>query len=967
MQCSSCGFENQSGANYCGQCGAAMALVCPRCEAQNQRAHRFCAHCGYQLHEGGTPAAATSAAPSGLQPTLAGAGSEVESQGERRQLTVMFCDLVGSTALSERLDPEDMRELMTLYHNVCDLAVKRYEGTIAKFLGDGVLIYVGYPKAHEDDPVRAVKTAVEILERLPGLNETLNKTLPARGKLDVQVRIGIHTGEVVVGDLHTESFSERHAIVGHTPNVAARIQSVAGPNEIVVSTDTQKLIAGSFNCESLGALELKGLSRNVEVHRVACARSAFAAADGSIESGRAPQIGRSGEVAKLVGAFRMAARDRGQAVAVVGEAGIGKSLLIRTLQERLHDDMHTWLGLHCSPYLQDTPLHPLKEMLQGLSGITSDDRDKAKCGKLAAYLDRYEASELTTALAWLLGLRQENEAETSESPELRRKEALGAVDQLLQTLAGERPLVICVEDLHLADPSTLKWVEQLIPRLVDEPMLMVMTYRPVFTAPWATMLSVDEIRVGRLSHPDGRALVERLSADRPLPAEVVMQILQKADGIPLFIEELTKMVLELKSGAKAGNMGSGTLEIPATLRDSLMARLDGLAVDKRVTQMGAALGREFSYELIAALMPLAQDDLRAQLAALVAAELIEQRGVPPHSDYKFRQALIQETAYHAMLRATRRQVHRRIGEVLSSQFPRVAREQPEIIAKHMTEAGDYAAAITQWERAGRRALAQSANVEAVSHFERAVALVRTMDQTPQGLAAELGLQAQLGTALMSTRGYAAAEVERAFKRAWQLCQKAGAAPQLLQVRLGLWGFYLMRGNLSSARELAEECAHQAAATPHPLVQEQVQFVLGKTHFWLGELDRAKEHLSRCVEMTAGASRSERPPYAVQDPAVGSRSMLAMTLWLQGRRQEGLACADEALVLAEKLGHAFSSAFAWSFAALLYQLDGDVERTLEASRQGVAVCAEQGFTLYLALSGVLEGWAVFEGGKHRNGL
>jgi class 3 adenylate cyclase len=632
------------------------------------------------------------------------------SDAERRQLTVLFCDLADSTTLAGQLDPEDLREVIQAYQATCAEVVQRFDGHIAQYLGDGLLVYFGYPQAHEDDASRAVRAGLSIVEALGTLNARLGRDRGIR----LAVRVGIHTGLVVVGALGGGDRHE-HLALGETPNIAARLQSLAAPDTVVISAATHQLVQGLFSCQELHTPSLKGVAQPLAVYYVRGVSEAQSRFEVAISHGLTPLVGREEEVGLLRRRWEQATEGHGQVVLLSGEAGIGKSRLVQELREHVGPAGMMRMTFRCSPYAQHSALYPMIEHLQRFLQWQREDTPETKLATLERVLQGYHLPlhDVVPLFAALLSLPPPAHYPLlALSPQQQQQQTQAALLAWLMEETERQPLLMVWEDLHWADASTLEWLGLLIDQAPTTRLLTLLTYRPEFRPPWASRSHLTQLTLSRFTRPQGEAMVTRVASGKALPGEVLQQIVAKTDGVPLFVEELTKMVLE--SGllqehedhyALTGPLPP--LAIPTTLHDSLMARLDRLATVREVAQLGATLGREFTYELLQAVWPLDEETLQRGLRRLVDAELIYQRGVPPQARYVFKHALIQEAAYQALLKSTRQRYHQQIAQVLESRFPDIVKTQPELLAHHYTEAGLSAKAVGYWRRAGQRALAGS--------------------------------------------------------------------------------------------------------------------------------------------------------------------------------------------------------------------------------------------------------------------
>ena len=627
---------------------------------------------------------ASGKAPSADVTTTSSAPSaSPEDRAERRQVTVMFSDLVGSTALSARMDPEDLRELISAYQKCVKETVERFGGFVAKYMGDGVLVYLGYPQAHEDDAERAVRAGLELVTAVGAL----------KTHAPLQTRVGIATGLVVVGDLIGSGASQEQAIVGETPNLAARLQGIAEPNSVVIAESTRKLVGDLFELEGLGAQDLKGIvgsARAWAVLRPGSVEGRFEAFHGS---GLTELVGREEELDLLLRRWSKAKTGEGQVVLLSGEAGIGKSRLTAALLERLASEPHTRLRYFCSPQRTDSALYPIISQMERAAGFTHEDTAPAKLGKLGAVLALAGTSKQDTALfAEMLSLPNDGRYPTLDlTSEQRRQRTLEALASQIEALSRSNPVLMIFEDAHWTDPTSLEAFGRAVDQIKTLPVLLIVTFRPEFSAPWAGRSHVMSLALNRLGGREAAAIIARIVGNKELPADVMAEIVERTDGIPLFVEEMTKAVLEAGSEDEARQtaaaMPSPALAVPASLHASLMARLDRLGPAKEVAQIGAVIGREFSHPLIAAVSPNEKQQLKSALESLVQAGLLFRQGVPPQATYLFKHALVQDAAYGTLLREPRRALHARVAEALETQFADIAENQPELVARHCTEAG----------------------------------------------------------------------------------------------------------------------------------------------------------------------------------------------------------------------------------------------------------------------------------------
>ncbi len=871
-------------------------------------------------------------------------------EAERRHLTVLFCDLVDSTALAELLDPEDYREVVRAYHQICAEVLQRFDGYLAQYLGDGVLGYFGYPVAHEDDAQRAVRAGLSLLDAFSSLSP--HPALPSGDQ--VVVRLGVHTGLVVVGNVGAGTRHEPLAL-GEAPNIVALLLHLAEPNSLVISAATHQLIAGYFRCKALGVHTLPGLAQPLEVYRVLGPSGVQSRLEVAATHGLTPLVGRAQEVGLLMACWTRVTEGMGQVVILGGEAGIGKSRLVQVLKEHVASEGYPWLECQGWSYYQHTALYPLTELLaRRLLHVEPEATAAQKVQHLEEFLVQHGLSlaETVPLFAPLLSLPlPATYAPLEGSPEQQRQQTLHALLGLLLRLAAAQPLLLVMEDLHWVDPSTLEWLSLLVDQGPTARILALCTCRPDFRPPWAGRSHLTQVTLARLPQRQATALTHQVAHGKALPAEVVAQIVAKTDGVPLFVEELTKTVLEsgLLLEQEDHYVLTGPLPplaIPVTLHDSLLARLDRLGVAKGLAQLGATLGREFAYVLLQAVAPWNEETVRRELQQLVVAELLYQRGLPPQATYVFKHALIQEAAYQSLLKRTRRHYHQQIAHVLEAQFPDIAEAHPELLAHHYTGAGCQKQAVDYWQQAGKRALQRSANPEAVQHLTQALALLATLPETPARAQQELDLQIALGPALSVTQGIAAPEVEQTYARARVLCAQVGETPQLFSTLRGLCRFYQSRGALQTARELAEQLSRLAQRGAEPTPRLEAHDALGSTLFFLGEYTAAWMHLAQGIALTDLATQQALALHLGEAPGVRCLAYAAWTLWCLGYPAQAVRRSQEALALAQELTHPHSLAYAHHFAAFLHHRRREAPACLALAEALLTLATAQEFPHYV---------------------
>ncbi len=881
------------------------------------------------------------------------------SAAERRHVTMLFINFV---PLGGDTDPELLLEAMPAFEDACRKIAQRFEGVHVPYPGEGVLICFGYPQAHEDDARRAVRAGLAAIEAC--------NRLASDGGVHATARAVAHTGLVVAEESRSPSSSMK--LVGKTVDQAARLTTMAEPGTLVASATTFRLIEGYFDGREHGTHAPEVGALYVIAHESA-ARNRIEAAAGE----PTPLVGREPEIAMVLGAWEQATEGNGRVVLLRGEAGIGKSRLLQAVKEKVADDPSVWLiESQCSPYHQNSPFYPIIDALERVVlEFSPADGPKEKLDKVEGFLVQYglDVAETAPLFADLLSLPKEDRYEsTSLSPDRQKEKTLEALASVVIRRATEQPFVFVVEDIHWSDPSTRDLLELIIDQCPTVRILVVLTHRPDFKSPWASRSYMTDIALNRLPRKQVIEMVRSLADGKDLPPQLVERIVEKTDGVPLYVEEITRTLLESgrlhERDGRYELIGSIVdLSVPSTLQESLTARLDRLGSARVTAQLGAVVGREFSYELLRVLSSEDENELRAALDVLVDAEIVYQRGLPPASTYVFRHALIQDAAYASLLRSTRRSYHEQIGNVLTAHFPDVAESRPELIAHHYTEAGRMAEAIDWWMNAGRRAAHRSSNAEAVAHLTRALELLETQPDSTDRTHRELALQVMLGPALMAVRGYASDAVERAYRRARELCRQIDDTPEIVAVLFGLWAYYVVSGHLGTARELAEQILRLTEQIPDKGVRLEAHVGLGVTLYFLGEFAEAREHLERAVALFDPDEHASHAASFGQDPGMASRIYLAKTLWMLGRPDLASTYRREAIEIAERVQHSHTSAFCLAYAALLAHFERDAEMALTFSEKTISLAEKHGFPIWGALATVLRGWALAEQGEVETGL
>ena len=877
---------------------------------------------------------------------------------ERRQVTVMFSDLVGSTALSARMDAEDLREIISAYQKCVAETVRRFSGFVAKYMGDGVLIYFGYPEAHEDDAERAVRAGLELIAAVSAL----------KAPEPLKIRIGIATGMVVVGDLIGSGEAQERGIVGETPNLAARLQGIAEPNMVVIAEGTRRLLGDLFELEDLGAKDLKGIAGPVRAWtalRPASVEGRFEALHGT---GLTDLVGREEELELLLRRWSRAKNGEGQVVLLSGEPGIGKSRLTAALLERLAAEQHARRRYFCSPQHTDSAFYPIISQMERAARFLHDDTPTAKLDKLDAMLARNSTSKQDAALfADLLSLSNDGRHPTLElPPQQRRERTLEALTEQLVGLASQQPVLMIFEDVHWIDPTSLETLSQTVDRIKTLPVLLVVTFRPEFDAPWMGQSRVTSVTLNRLGERDVASMIDRVVGNKMLPPNIRQDIIERTDGVPLFVEEMTKAVLEAGgegAAAEAVSMvPSPALAVPASLHASLMARLDRLGSTKEIAQIGSVIGREFSHALLAAVACKSESDLQSALDRLIEAGLLFRQGVPPHASYLFKHALVQDAAYGTLLREPRRALHARIAETLETHFSEIAENQPELLARHCSEAGQIEKAVSFWGKAGQRSLERSALVEAAEQLTPALAQIASLPDTPALRREQINLQVGLMNALMHIKGWSAPETKAATEQARLLIEQAEALGEpaedpLLRFSV-LWSFWVanfaaFKGDVVSelACDLLTLAEKQGASVPLMIGHRSTGLSLLHT----GDIAPCRRHLDRAIALY---DPTKHRPLAARfggDIEVTILAYRSLASWVLGYPVSAQADAEHALSKARETGHAVTLMYALTHVSTTHFCCGDYTTANAEANELVALAGEKGSALWRAYGAMRQGF------------
>jgi predicted ATPase/class 3 adenylate cyclase len=884
-----------------------------------------------ELRKAGTTETTVAPAPAGTPPP-----ADAAAGGERRHLTVMFVDLVGSTELSTRLDPEDMSDLIRSYQDTCAGVITRFDGHVAKYMGDGVLAYFGWPRAHEDDAERAVRTGLEITEAVGRMTAPDESLLAAR--------VGIASGLTVVGELVGDDEARERAVIGETPNLASRVEGLAGSGKVAVAESTRRLLGERFDVTDLGEKILKGIAEPVRVYTVSGERhlDRFAARGEDV----LPMIGRDQELALILERWQLAEQGEGQAVLLVGEAGIGKSRILRAVFDELDGRTLTRVRYNCSPYYSDSAFWPVAQQLSRAAAIDGDDSPDAKLGKLASILLPGEGVDDTLPLfASLLGI-DAGPALDMEAQQQRIRTLTALVDQML-ALALHRPVLVTLEDAHWVDPTTLEMLQQALDQIGDARVLMLLTSRPDNQPDLAAHPHVTRLTLNRLGRAGVEAIVQELSPERSLPTEVIDAIIARTDGVPLFVEELTKAVIE-----------TGETTVPATLHDSLMARLDRIPDVKEVAQVAACIGREFAYGVLANIIDMPQTVLTEALGRLTKAALVFQRGSPPMATYTFKHALVQDTAYASLLRSRRKETHRRIADALGAMAAEGEPAAPELIARHLTEAGELAAAIPLWKEAGEIAVRRSANVEAISHLTEAIRLIDELPPSPDRLHEELKLVTAVAGPLIATKGYGAPETAEFFTRAQRLAERVDDARLYFPTLYGRWVYEIIRAEHSRAIGLAQEFIRLTDGGSDPGLTLMAHRVHGVSLFETGRPAEAHIEFATAVALYDQTAHGGLRFQFGQDPYAAAMSFMGIIDVALGNLVQARANGAAAVAHAEHLQHANTTGYVLTYGAfqIAWALDEYAEAA-GAARSLVTLAEEYDMALWLAYGQILLGWAL----------
>jgi predicted ATPase/class 3 adenylate cyclase len=958
-----------------------MEMECPSCQSHIPLGKKFCGECGhnFSLPSEHIPKDLSfdeklekiqRYLPKGLTEKILSQRDKIE--GERKQVTVMFCDMEGFTQLSERLGPEEAYALMDQIYEILIHKVHNYEGTVNEMTGDGIVALFGAPIALEDAPQRAIRSAYAIHRETARFNEKMKEE--QRGILPIKMRIGIHTGPVVVGTLGNDLRVEFKA-VGDTVNLASRMEDLAEAGATYVTEETFRLTEGFFRFEALGEKKVKGKEKPVNAYRVIGPSTRRTRFDVSAERGLTPFVGRERELELLVDGFERAKAGRGQAFSIMGEAGVGKSRLLYEFTKTIMNEDITLLEGKCLSYSRGIAYHPIIDVYKSSFNISESDKDDQIKDKVKNGLKQLKVTEAFTLpyLLELLSVKDSGIDKISMSPEARKARMMEGMIRIPLKGSEIRPLVMAYEDLHWNDKSSEEVLKYLLDSISGARILLIFTYRPEFVHTWGGRSYHNQVTLNRLSNRESLAMVSYLLGTEEIDRGLEELILEKTEGVPFFIEEFIKSLQDLKIIKRKAGKYSLSKDIkdpviPSAIQDMIMARVDSLPEGARgVLQTGSVAGREFSHNLIERVMGVSETELLSHLSVLKDSELLYERGIYPQSTYIFKHSLIEDATYQSLLKNTRQKYHRKIAQVLEKHFPESVETQPEILAHHYTEAGYNEQAVGYWHRAGQHATQRMAYVEAINHLTKGLEVLMTLPDTLERARQELDMQITLGPVLMAVKGFSSLDMHRAYVRARELCQQVGETPHLFTVLHGLYRSYMYRAELQTARELAEQLFSLAQRVQDPAYLLEAHRMLGWAMFKLGEMDPARWHFEQGMALYDPQQHGSHIFLYGQDPGVMCQGYAGWPVWMLGYPDQARQSVHGAVILAQESTHPFSLAAALIMAALVDQLCREVQAVQERAEAIMTLSAEQGFPFYLAVGTILRGWALTVQGEGAEGV
>jgi class 3 adenylate cyclase/predicted ATPase len=955
MECPSCGVANLADNRSCSNCGTMLAPYCQRCGAAVQPTASFCSNCGAKLVRG------NAIAPSPDQVVTKGASQD---ELERRFLSVMFCDLADSTRMAEQLDPEELRDIISGFRSSCADVCEQYGGYIADFLGDGILVYFGYPRSYENDAERAVLAGLQTIDTIARLNDEL-----AVQDIILGVRIGVASGLVVAGDLISRGGRERRAVTGQTPNLAARLQSIAQPNSVVIAEDTESLIKGLFELEDLGLRSLKGFSHSIRAWRVLERKRFTSRFQALHEQELPPLVGRNSEIAALRSRWERARHGDANVVLLIGEPGIGKSRLVQELSMEIdRDGSSTFLQYSGSPHGRNSALLPFVVNLEQALDLTPSEPAGAKAEKLEHFLRAQAHANPDSAplLAKLLSLPIEHQYRPLDlSPQDQKERTLAILVDLIVHAARSHPVLMVVEDAQWLDPTSLELLQQMIERIHGLPILILITSRPERSPTFEEGVQITPIVLGRLARQESTRMLHQVLGAENLALEIQSEILEKTDGIPLFIEELTRMVLgtAARLSLHSGKASAPRFSIPATLLGSLTARLDGLGIAKEVAQVAAVIGREFSAGLLGLVLQLTGNEVQDALAQLIGAGILRRKRGAAESSCVFKHALLQTAAYESLVFKKRQQLHRRIAEVLEERFPEVVERQPDFAAQHCANGLLPEKAFKYWRKAGLKAASMSANLEAIAHFKRCLELLPGMPEDANLDELELELQAALASVVVTVWGYTSPDAISAQRRVAELCDKLGDGPRNVHAIFGQWLFHSGRSELIHARSDAKRLAAVAEAEQAPSIMSLASHAVGMSAFYSGEFEKARLELLRAIQLgdIQQPHSHWRSDFQFKNRLPLAVNYLSWSLFILGQPDQALSYSRRISEDIRKLGDTYVEVVALTNSCYLHQFCRDWQAVEDRSATVLTLANEKQFAVFATTAKIFREWALASAG------
>jgi len=977
VSCSSCGHENRAGRKFCVHCGTGLELVCPSCGASLEPGERFCGECGRSLAEPQKPTAASEPrayTPKHLVDRILAEQAAMEArgavEGERKTITALFADIKGSVELIEALDPEEARGIVDPALQIMMDAVHRYEGYVAQSRGDGILGLFGAPLAHEDHPRRALLAAMRMQDEMKRYAEQLRRD---KG-VTLEIRVGINTGQVVVRSIRKDDLHTDYVPIGHSTNLAARLESLAAPGSILVSEETRKLTEGYFDFRSLGAAHVKGVSDAVELHQLTGLGALQTKLEVSARRGLVPFVGRQSEMMQLRHAFDLAKSGRGQIVGTMGEPGVGKSRLVHEFKQFAKDNC-LLLDAFAVSHAKNHPYLPLIELLKDYFGIAAWDDETRRREKIAAKVTALDRSldDAVPYVFFLFGLLEAAAPLHQMDAQIRRQRTFDAVKRLLLRETRNQPLLLVFEDLHWIDAETQAFLELLGEGLATARLLLIGTYRPEYEVRWTKKSYFSQLRLDPLERQSAEEMLTAMLGEETDLGPLKRLILDKAEGTPFFMEEIVQGLFERgvlkRNGRVTITSPLAEIRIPSTVESVLAARVDRLLpAEKELLQVASVIGRQFSPILLAKSAGRSQEETQGLLARLQGAEFVYEQPALSETGFIFKHALTRDVAYNSLVLQKRRDLHERTAQGIEGLYAARPEEHYFELADHYGRSGNNKKAVEYLTLAGQQAVERSALTEAILHLNTALELLATLPDSQDRRGQELTLLVLLGAPLMATKGYGVPEVEKLYARARELCQQVGETPQLFPVLWGLCVFYEIRAEFHTARELGEQLLTLAQRVRDPALIVEARYVLGETLFFLGEIAPAREHLEQAITLYDRRQHGSLVSlYGGIDPGVACRGDVASALWFLGYPDQALKRMHEGLTLAQELAHPCSSSVALCLAAWVSQYRRDGRATQEQAEASITVSREQGFPFWLTMATMFHGWALAERGHGEEGI